>query len=67
MLSTCLLLAVVILAMLSAESEQSMVQEPPEFIAGKMPGPSTSEPCEETAPQTEVAEVPPETVWISPC
>ncbi len=67
MLSTGLLLAVVILAMLSAASDQSMVQEPPESFTGEMPGSATGEACDETTPQTRVADVPPETSWISQC
>ncbi len=58
MMTTCLLLAVVMLAMLSVESDQSMLQEPPEFFAREMPRSATAEPCEEPAPQTQLAEVP---------
>jgi hypothetical protein len=67
MLSVCLLLAVVILATLSAQSEQPMVRKPPETVAGEPPGLSSAEPCEETAPRTEVADVPPDTAGITQC
>ncbi len=67
MMATYLLLTVVMLAMLSAESDQSMLQEPPEFFAREMPRPPTAEPCEEPAPQTQLAEVPPGTAWIPQC
>ena len=67
MLSTGLLLAVLMLAMPSADSEQSMVREPPESVTGEMPGLSSAEPCEDAAPQTEVADIPPDTAWITRC
>jgi len=67
MLGTCLLLAVVMLAMLSAECDQSVIQEPAESVTGKMLGSSTAEPCDEATPQTLVAHLPPEKTWISEC
>ena len=67
MMATCLLLAVVMLAMLSVESDQSMLQEPPEFFAREMPRSPTAEPCEEPAPQTPFAEVPRGTAWTPQC
>ena len=70
MLSTGLLLAVMMvamLAMLSAESEPSMVQEPPESFTGEMPGLATGEACDETTPGTRVLHFPPEKVRISEC
>ena len=63
-LSICLLLAVVLLAMLSAESDQSMIQAPHEFSSGETLGPSTVESCGETA---WVADLPSETALISRC
>ena len=60
-------MAVVILAMLGAESDQFMIQELPESFTGKMRRSPTAGPCEGTVPETEVAEVPPETLWISQC
>jgi len=67
MMAACLLLAVVLLAMLNVESDQSMLQEPPEFFAREGPRSPTVEPCEEPAPQTQLAEVPPGTAWIPQC
>ncbi len=51
MLSTCLLLAVSMLAMLSAESDRVMSQEPREPSAREMSAPSTGESCDEAGPQ----------------
>jgi hypothetical protein len=62
-LSICLLLAVVMLAMRSAEPDQSMIQPP----HGEMPGPSTAESCGETTPHAWVADLPSETALISRC
>lgn len=67
MLSTGLLLVVVMLAMLSAESERSMVQEPPESFAGERPGFATGAACDETTPGTGVVHFPPEKARISEC
>ena len=64
-LATCLLLAVVTLAMLRAELYRPMAQEP-ESVTGKMPGSFTAQPCEETAPWTRTVEVP-EPARISQC
>jgi hypothetical protein len=66
-LSSGLLLAVVMLATLSAEIDQSMVEEPPESFAGEMPGFSRAEPCEGTAPWTQFAQAPPEAAWLPQC
>ncbi len=67
MMATCLLLAVVMLAMLSVESDQAMLQEPPEFFAREMPRSPTAEPCQEPAPQIQLAEIPPGMAWIPQC
>jgi len=67
LLSAGLMLAFVMLATLSAESDQSMIQQPPESLAGKTRESLTAGPCEETMPETEVAEVPPEAPWVSRC
>ncbi len=66
-LSICLLLAVVLLAMLSAESDQSTIQAPHEFSSGETLGPSTAESCGETTPHTWVTDLPSETALISRC
>jgi len=58
LLCACLAVAVVMLAMLSAESDQSMLQESPEPITGEMQGSPSAGPCEETAPKKEVAKAP---------
>ena len=67
MMATCLLLAVEMLAMVSVGADQSLLQEQPEFFAREMPRPPTPERCEEPAPQTQLAEVPPGTAWIPQC
>ncbi len=66
-LSICLLLAVVMLAMWSAEPEQSMIRAPHEFSSGEMPGPSTANSCGETTPHAWVADLPSEAALISRC
>jgi hypothetical protein len=56
LLSAGLMLAFVMLATLSAESDQSMIQQPSESLAGKTRESPTAGPCEETMSETEVAE-----------
>ena len=65
-LATCLLLAVVMLAMLSAESDRSVIEPPLESFTAEMPGSPSAEPCEETVPRTQIVEIP-EMAWISQC
>jgi hypothetical protein len=47
LLSAGLMLAFVMLATLSAESDQSMIQQPSESLAGKTRESPTAGPCEE--------------------
>jgi len=67
LLTACLALAVVMLAILSAESDQSLIQEPPEAFAADMRRPARAGPCERTVPKTDVAEAVWETGSISQC
>jgi len=67
LLSICLLFAVAMLAMLSAESDQGMTQAPHAFSSGEMLGPSTANSGGETAPHPWVADLGSETALISRC
>jgi hypothetical protein len=67
LLSACLVLSVVTLAMLSAESDQSMMQERLKTFVDEMRESAPAGPCEETVPKTEVAEAPAEAGSISQC
>lgn len=55
MLSVCLLLAVVMLATLSTDQHQTMIQGPRESSTGEMSEPSTGRSCDETTPHKRVA------------
>ena len=66
MLATCLLLAVVMLAVLSEESDRSVIEHPPEPVTAEMPGSPSAEPCEETTARTQIVEIR-EPAWISQC
>jgi hypothetical protein len=47
--AACLLLAVVTLAMLSAESDPAIIEGPPAFLTGEMPASTTTEACGDPA------------------
>jgi hypothetical protein len=54
-LSACLLLAVVMLAMLSTDQDQITIQGPRESSTGEMSEPSTGGSCDDTTPHKRVA------------
>lgn len=66
-LATSLLLGLVILAMLSADFDRSMIQEPPEASNGEMSESSAAQSCGETTPPTWIAARPPEAAPILRC
>jgi len=67
-LSTGVLLAAVMLAMPSPDTERSLLEAQPEsaFTAETLDHPATGS-CAETAPQQEVAGAWPDTAWITRC
>ena len=67
MLSSCLLLAISMLAMLSAESDRVMRQDPREPSTWEMSAPSTGESCDRAALQKWVDLPPPEPGRIFQC